>query len=384
MNISTEAVQIGLDWDSRTGAVTVPIYQTATFRHPGLGQSTGYDYSRSGNPTRQSLEDGIARLDGGVRGFAYASGMAAIANLLLLFQRGDHLIVTEDLYGGTYRLFEQIFQQYGLEFTYVDTSCIDAVKKAIRPNTKALFVESLTNPLLKVADIKGLGCLCQERQLLLIVDNTFLTPYLLRPLDLGAHITVYSASKYLAGHNDTIAGLVVAKDPQLAERIYFLQNSVGAVLGPQDSWLVIRGTKTLAVRMDRQQQNAATLAVWLDNHPLVAKVYYPGLKGHAGHDLLKSQAKGFGAMIAFEVIDPSLVETLLLKTRLISFAESLGGVETLITFPELQTHADIKPEIRARLGINNVLLRLSVGIEDIHDLIADLDQAFASEERGAA
>ncbi|ACM19773.1 cystathionine gamma-synthase/beta-lyase [Geotalea daltonii FRC-32] len=384
MHISTEAVQIGLDWDSRTGAVTVPIYQTATFRHPGLGQSTGYDYSRSGNPTRQALEEGIARLDGGARGFAYASGMAAITNLLMLFQRGDHLIVTEDLYGGTYRLFEQIFHQYGLEFTYVDTSSLDEVAAALKPNTKALFVESLTNPLLKVADIRALSNLCRERQLLCIVDNTFLTPYLLRPLDLGADITVYSASKYLAGHNDTIAGLVVAKDPQLAERIYFLQNSVGAVLGPQDSWLVIRGMKTLSVRMDRQQENAAALASWLEGHPTVAKVHYPGLAGHAGHDLLKGQARGFGAMIAFEVTDPALVETLLLKTRLISFAESLGGVETLITFPELQTHADIKAEIRARLGINNVLLRLSVGIEDVNDLIADLEQAFAQEEKGEA
>jgi cystathionine gamma-synthase/cystathionine beta-lyase len=384
MNITTEAVQIGLDWDSRTGAVTVPIYQTATFRHPGVGQSTGYDYSRSGNPTRQSLEEGIARLDRGIRGFAYASGMAAITNLLLLFRRGDHLIVTEDLYGGTYRLFEQIFHQYGLEFTYVDTSSTEAVTKALKRNTKALFVESLTNPLLKVADIRALSAICKERQLLFIVDNTFLTPYLLRPLDLGADITVYSASKYLAGHNDTIAGLVVAKDPELAERINFLQNSVGAVLGPQDSWLVIRGMKTLGVRMDRQQGNAAALASWLEKHPLVARVHYPGLKVHTGHDLVKSQASGFGAMVAFEVTDPALVETLLLKTRLISFAESLGGVETLITFPELQTHADIQPEIRARLGINNVLLRLSVGIEDINDLIGDLEQAFAQEEKGAA
>lgn len=378
MKIATQAVQIGLDWDSRTGAVTVPIYQTATFRHPGLGQSTGYDYSRSGNPTRQALEEGIARLDGGVRGFAYASGMAAITNLLLLFQRGDHLIVTEDLYGGTYRLFEQIFQQYGLEFTYVDTSDLAAVKAALKPCTRGLFVESLTNPLLKVADIRALGSLCRQHQILFIVDNTFLTPYLLRPLDQGADITVYSASKYLAGHNDTVAGLVVAKDPHLAERIYFLQNSVGAVLGPQDSWLVIRGMKTIGIRMDRQQENALALAVWLDLHPQVARVYYPGLETHAGHDLLQAQASGFGAMIAFEVTDPALVETLLLNTRLVSFAESLGGVETLITFPELQTHADIQPEIRARLGINNVLLRLSVGIEDIDDLIADFTQAFAS------
>lgn len=376
MKISTQAVQIGLDWDSRTGAVTVPIYQTATFRHPGLGQSTGYDYSRSGNPTRQALEDGIARLDRGCRGFAYASGMAAITNLLLLFQRGDHLVVTEDLYGGTYRLFEQVFQQYGLEFTYVDTSDMAAVKGAFKANTRGLFVESLTNPLLKVADIEALSGLCKERGALFIVDNTFLTPYLLRPLELGADITVYSASKYLAGHNDTVAGLVVAKDPQLAEKIYFLQNSVGAVLGPQDSWLVIRGMKTLAIRMDRQEANAGRIAAWLQRHPRVAKVHYPGLADHPGHALLQSQAAGFGAMIAFEVKEPLLVEQLLMKTSLISFAESLGGVETLITFPEAQTHADIKPEIRKRLGINNVLLRLSVGIEDAEDLIADLEQAF--------
>jgi cystathionine beta-lyase/cystathionine gamma-synthase len=376
MNIATQAAQIGLEWDSRTGAVTVPIYQTATFRHPGLGQSTGYDYSRSGNPTRQALEEGIARLEGGGRGFAYSSGMAAIASLLFLFKKGDHLIVTEDLYGGTYRLFEQIFSQYDLTFTYVDTSDTAAVAAAIRPETKALFVESLTNPLLKVADIAALSALCRQHGLLHIVDNTFLTPYLLRPFELGADITVYSATKYLAGHNDTVAGLVAVKDPQLAERVYFHQNSVGAVLGPQDSWLTIRGMKTLSVRLDRQQENAGRIARWLADHPQVKKVHYPGLESHPGHAILKREARGFGAMIAFEVTDPALVEQLLLKTSLISFAESLGGVETLITFPEVQTHADIEPAIRERLGINNVLLRLSVGIEDGDDLIADLAQAF--------
>lgn len=376
MDIATQAAQIGLEWDTRTGAVTVPIYQTATFRHPGLGQSTGYDYTRSGNPTRQALEEGIARLEGGARGFAYASGMAAITNLLLLFKRGDHLIVTEDLYGGTYRLFEKVFSQYDLSFTYVDTSDVDAVRSAIRPETRALFVESLTNPLLKVADIALLSALCRERGLLCIVDNTFLTPYLLRPFDLGADITVYSATKYLAGHNDTVSGLVVVKDPELAEKVYFYQNSVGAVLGPQDSWLTIRGMKTLSVRLDRQQENARKIAEWLAVHPQVRKVYYPGLDGHPGNELLARQAKGFGAMIAFEVTDQRLVEQLLMKTQVISFAESLGGVETLITFPEVQTHADIQPEIRARLGISNLLLRLSVGIEAAQDLIDDLQQAF--------
>jgi cystathionine beta-lyase/cystathionine gamma-synthase len=377
MNIATQAAQIGLEWDTRTGAVTVPIYQTATFRHPGLGQSTGYDYSRSGNPTRQALEDGMARLDGGARGFAYSTGMAAIASLLFLFKSGDHLVVTEDLYGGTYRLFEQCLNQYGLAFTYVDTSDIEAVRQAIRPETRALFVESLTNPLLKVANIAALSELCTERRLLHIVDNTFLTPYLLRPLDLGADITLYSGTKYLSGHNDTLSGLVVVKDPALAEKVYFHQNAIGAVLGPQDSWLTIRGIKTLSVRLDRQQENAQKIAEWLACHTRVRKVYYPGLADHPGHDLLQRQAKGFGAMIAFEVADPALVEPLLLKTSLISFAESLGGVETLITFPAVQTHADIEPEKRERLGITNGLLRLSVGIEDVDDLIADLEQAFA-------
>jgi cystathionine gamma-synthase/cystathionine beta-lyase len=376
MDISTQAAQIGLYWDQRTGAVTMPVYQTATFKHPGLGESTGYDYSRSGNPTRQALEEGIARLDGGVRGFAYSSGMAAITNLLLLFHKGDHLIVTEDLYGGTYRLFEQIFSMYDLSFTYVDTSDIKAVEQAIRPETKGLFVESLTNPLLKVADIRRLAELCRSRGILSIVDNTFLTPYLLQPLEMGADISVYSATKYLAGHNDTVAGVAVVKEKELAEKVYFLQNSVGAVLGPHDSWLVIRGMKTLGVRLDRQQENAMKIAEWLDAHPKVGKVFYPGLPLHPGHALLKKQARGFGGMIAFEVVDPTLIKPLLLKTRLISFAESLGGVETLITFPEVQTHADILPEIRQRLGINNRLLRLSVGIEYVDDLIGDLAQAF--------
>jgi cystathionine beta-lyase/cystathionine gamma-synthase len=375
MNIATEAVQIGLEWDTRTGAVTVPIYQTATFRHPGLGQSTGYDYSRSGNPTRQALESGIARLDGAARGFAYSSGMAAIANLLLLFKSGDHLIVTEDLYGGTCRLFDKVFGQYGLSFSYVDTSDTIAVTAAIRPSTKAVFVETLTNPLLKFADLPAIAALCKTNNLLLIADNTFLTPYLLRPLDLGADIAVYSATKYLAGHNDTVAGVVTVKNPQLAETVYFHQNSVGAVLGPQDAWLTTRGIKTLGVRMDRQQENAVRIAQWLSAHPRITKVFYPGLTNHPDHALMKRDSRGFGAMIAFEVDNHALVEQILLKTRLISFAESLGGVESLITFPEVQTHADIPPDLRARLGINNVLLRLSVGIEDCDDLIEDLRQA---------
>ncbi|WP_129126181.1 trans-sulfuration enzyme family protein [Geomonas oryzae] len=376
MNIATTAAQIGLERETRTGAVTVPIYQTATFRHPGLGQSTGYDYSRSGNPTRQALEEGMARLEGASRGFAYASGMAAITSLMFLFERGDHLVVTEDLYGGSYRLFEKLFQQFGLSFSYVDTSDVELVRQAIRPNTRALFVESLTNPLLKVADVAALASLCKEKGMLCIVDNTFLTPYLVRCLDLGADITVYSGSKYLSGHNDTVCGLVAVKDAALAEKVYFHQNGAGAVLGPQDSWLTIRGIKTLTIRMERQQENALALASWLKDHPGVGRVYYPGLPEHPGHHLMQRQCTGFGAMIAFEVTRPELVEQLLMKTRLISFAESLGGVESLITFPKVQTHADIEPETLQRLGINDLLLRLSVGIEDKDDLIADLAQAF--------
>jgi cystathionine beta-lyase/cystathionine gamma-synthase len=383
MNIETQAVQIGLEWDTRTGALSIPIYQSATFRHPGLGQSTGFDYSRSGNPTRLALEQGIARMDGGHRGFAFSSGMAAITTLLLLFKEGDHLIVTEDLYGGTCRLFDRIFTRFGLSFTYVDTTDSEAVQAAVTPATKALFVETLTNPLLKFADIPLLSAICRERGLLLIADNTFLTPYLLRPLELGADITVYSATKYLSGHNDTVAGLAVVRDPQLAEQLYFHQNSAGAVLGPQDSWLVIRGMKTLGIRLDRQQENALKLARWLQQHPLVTRVHYPGLEEHPDHGLIRRDARGFGAMIAFEVESHCLVEQLLLRTQLISFAESLGGVETLMTFPEGQTHADIPAELRARLGINDVLLRLSVGIENIDDLIDDLNQAFNHGETTA-
>jgi len=372
MNIATQAAQIGVGWDTSTGSVTVPIYQTATFSHPGLGKSTGYDYSRSRNPTRQVLENAIALLDGGARGFAYSSGMAAITSLLLLFQTGDHLVVTEDLYGGTYRLFEQCFSRFGLTFTYVDTTDLAAVRNAIRAETRALFVESLTNPILKVADIAGLSAIGRQHQLLTIVDNTFLTPCLLRPLDLGADITMYSATKYLAGHNDTVSGLLAVKDAALAERVGFHQNAAGAVLGPQDSWLTIRGMKTLSIRLQRQQENAGAIARWLTGHPRVRKVYYPGLPDHPGHQLAKRQGRGYGAMISFEVTDPALVEPLLGRLKLISFAESLGGVETLITLPAVQTHADIDAETRERLGITSSLLRLSVGIEDAEDLTADL------------
>lgn len=375
MKTSTQAVQLGIDWDCKTGSISVPIYQNATFRHPGLGQSTGFDYSRSGNPTRQVLEEGIAKLDNGSRGFAYSSGMAATTSIMLLFKPGDHLIVTEDIYGGTRRLFDKILTDYGMSFTYVDTSDISRISSCITASTKGVFIETLTNPLLKFADIPSIAEVCRDKNLLLIADNTFLTPYLLRPIDLGADIVLYSATKYLSGHNDTIAGLAVLKDPELAEKVYFHQNATGAVLGPQDSWLVLRGMKTLGIRIDRQQDNAIRIAQWLKSHPKIKKVYYPGLDEHQGHELMKRYSKGFSGMITFEVQNYELIPQILKNTKLISFAESLGGVESLITFPETQTHADIPADERARLGISNLLLRLSVGIEDAEDIIEDIDSA---------
>ncbi|HOG18326.1 MAG TPA: PLP-dependent aspartate aminotransferase family protein [Syntrophales bacterium] len=373
------AVQIGVRRDA-TGAMSFPIYQNATFSHPAFGQSTGYDYSRSGNPTRKILEEGIAQLDGGVRGFAYSSGMAAITSLLLLFKQGDHLVVTEDLYGGTFRVIDKVFVKHGLSATYVDTCDSNAVNRAIRENTRAILLEVPTNPLLKVADVRKISGIARGRGVLTIVDNTFMTPYLMRPLDLGADAVVYSATKFIAGHNDVLAGLVTVKNEELGNRIYFVQNSVGAVLGPQDCWLVIRGLKTLSVRIDRQLENARTIAEWLSRCAAVKKVYYPGLETDPGHRLLKGQARGGGAMVSFEVADRGIAEAVLKKVRLISFAESLGGVETLITYPAFQTHSDMEPKERERMGINDRLLRLSVGIEDAGDLLDDLCQALYGVE----
>lgn len=356
MDLTTQMVHAGARQDPRTGAVTVPIYQCATFQHPGLGQSTGYDYTRSGNPTRQALEESMATLERGARGLAFSSGMAALHCTLQLFGPGDHVVVTEDLYGGTYRLFRQVLN---LEYTFVDTSDLEAVAGAIRPNTKAILLESPTNPLGKTTDIAAVADIARAAGALFIVDNTFLTPYFQRPLELGADIVVHSATKYLAGHNDVVAGAVVAKDPAIGERLYFFQNAIGAVLGPQDSYMVIRGIKTLALRMEKHQENARQVAAWLRTHPLITDVYYPGL----------------GGMLAFNVTRTELVSQVLERVQLLLFAESLGGVETLITYPATQTHADIPADVRERLGISDRLLRLSVGIESAADIIADLAQA---------
>lgn len=378
MKISTKVVQAGLVTDKTTGAISTPIYQTATFRHPELGQSTGYDYSRTQNPTRKAVEEALATLEDGHAGFAFASGMAAITTLLMLYRPGDHLIITEDCYGGTYRILDRLFTQFGLSATFVDTSDINQVRQALQPSTKAILLETPTNPLMKIADIRAitsLACGTNSQPIHVIVDNTFLSPYLQRPLTLGADIVIHSGSKYLSGHNDVICGLVVAKDPALCEQIGFIQNATGAILGPQDSWLLLRGLKTLAVRIRQQEENALAIAKWLTTHPSVTKVYYPGLSDHPGRDIQESQASGYGGMLSFVVDHPRLPAQVLRKVKVLQFAESLGGVESLITFPAVQTHADIPADVRERLGISDCLLRFSVGIEDVEDIIADLSQA---------
>ena len=375
MRTTTKMVRLGLCWDTTTGAISTPVYQTATFRHPALGQSTGYDYSRTNNPTRQALEDGFAEIEGGERAVAFASGMAAITALMLLFRPGDHLIFCDDLYGGTYRLVEHYFVPLGLEASFVDMTDVERVERSLRPNTRGIFLETPTNPLLKVIDLAAIIGWARRKGLISIVDNTFMTPYLQRPLEFGADFVVYSATKYLGGHNDLVAGLVVAADRQQGERVVQIQNALGAVPGPWDCWLLIRGIKTLPVRLDRAQATAMELAQFLRRHPRVRKVYYPGLPEHPGHAICLRQARGFGAMLSFEVKNPDLVPQVLSRLKLISFAESLGGVESLITYPETQTHADIPLDMRRSLGINECLLRLSVGLEDPADLQADLAQA---------
>jgi len=368
-------VQFGVGRDAATGGISFPIYPSATYRHPGVGESTGYDYTRSGNPTRQLLEEAFAQLEGGARGLAFASGMAALTTLFLHFASGDHLIVSEDLYGGTYRVLDQVFGKLGLTVSYVNTGDTTAVTAAIRPESKALLVETPGNPLLGVADLAALGTLCRRHGLLFIVDNTFLTPLLQRPFEFGADVTVYSATKYFGGHNDLCAGVLVARTPELGERLYFLQNSTGGILPPQDCWLLLRSLKTLALRLERHCANALSVARWLQKQPKVTAVFYPGLAEHPGHDLSKRQATGFGGMLSFRVDTPETARQVLKKLRLISFAESLGGVESLMTLPAVQTHADIPEAERRRLGISECLLRLSVGIESVCDIIADLEQA---------
>ncbi len=382
MSLSIESRCIHLEGDdraSRFGAVSFPIYQTATFAHPALGESTGYDYSRVQNPTRQQLEKTVASLEQGTDAVAFSSGMAAILAVMELFAPGDHIVTEADLYGGTPRLFHTVSEPRGITFTSVSFSDgIGRAAAAIRPETKALYIETPTNPMMNVTDIRAAAELAHAHGALLIVDNTFLSPYLQNPLALGADIVVHSGTKYLSGHNDTLAGFAVVKDAALAARLREISKTIGANLAPFDSWLLLRGIQTLAVRMDRAEENALALAEWLKLQPQVTRVIYPGLPEHPGHALMQRQARGFGAMLTFEVHDKRDVPVLLKTVKLIRFAESLGGTESLLTYPITQTHADVAPEVLAANGLTDRILRLSVGIENVNDLIADLAQAFAA------
>ena len=368
----------GTDGDKHTGSVTVPIYQTSTFQQDGLGElREGWEYSRTGNPTRAALENLIAQLEGGEAGFAFASGMAAITAVLSLFRSGDKILLSSNVYGGTFRVLDKVFSNFGLSYSLEDTVKLAGLEEKFTPEVKAIIIESPANPLLSITDIRAVSEIAHRHGALVIVDNTFMTPYLQKPLVLGADIVVHSATKYLGGHSDLVAGLVVTKTKEQAEQVAFIQNSTGAVLGPQDAFLLIRGIKTLGVRLDRHVENAKYLAEWLEGSTEVKKVYYPGFKDSPGHEVIKKQARGFGSMITFEVDSKETAYSILENVRLIHFAESLGGVETLITYPVTQTHADVPEEIRLKNGITDSILRLSVGVENGKDLIAEFERVFA-------
>ncbi len=378
---NTRLIHGGIDGDAQTGAVSVPIYQTSTFRQDGLGESRGYEYSRTGNPTRKSLEELIAQLEGGTAGFAFGSGMAAITTVLALFHSGDRVLISSNVYGGTFRVLDKVFQNFGISYGIVDTSDLKLLESSITSDVKALMIESPANPLLTVTDIAAAAEIAHRHGLTVIVDNTFMTPYLQRPLELGADIVVHSATKYLGGHSDLVAGLAVTNDARIADRLAFLQNSMGGVLGPFDSWLLIRGIKTLSVRMDRHLENAAYLADFLRRHDGVEKVYYPGFPDFPGYEIQKEQASGAGAMISFVLSDRYDIRRFFKSVRLIALAESLGGVESLVCHPATMTHASVPRDVRQKVGIVDNLVRLSVGIEDKKDLADDLSNAFEQSIR---
>lgn len=361
------------------GSISFPIYQTATYAHPGVGQSTGYDYSRLQNPTREQVGKVVASLENGVDALAFSSGMAAIATLMELFRPGDHIIADADLYGGSIRLFDNISEKNGISFTRIDFGTEDP-EAYITENTKAIYFETPTNPMMNVTDIAKMSALAKKHGLLLLVDNTFLSPYFQNPLDLGADVVIHSGTKYLGGHNDTLAGFLVTAREDISEKLRFLIKTSGAGLAPFDSWLILRGIKTLAVRMEKAQQNAFLIAEWLLKQDAVTKVIYPGLPSHPGYEIMKKQSRGFGAMVTFEVKSEAFAKSILEKVRLIQFAESLGGVETLITYPVTQTHADVPKDILEKNGITTRVLRLSVGIEDGADLIGEFEEVFQKTE----
>jgi cystathionine beta-lyase/cystathionine gamma-synthase len=375
MGFSTLAIHAGNDPDPTTGAVTVPIYQTSTYAQEGLGRHKGYEYARTQNPTRAALERNLAALEGARYGFAFASGMAAIDATLRLVKAGEHVIVSDNTYGGTYRLFARILSNYNIEFSFVDTSDVSNVEAAVRENTRMVFLETPTNPVMIVTDLRAVSDAAHRIGARVVCDNTFMSPYLQRPLEFGVDIVVHSTTKYLNGHSDGVGGVVLLNDEKDAEWLGFVQNGVGAILSPFDSWLVLRGTKTLALRMEQHDQSGRAVAAFLEEHPKVEKIYYPGSVSHRQHELAKRQQKGFGGMVAFDVGSLERAQTVLESVKLCTLAESLGGVETLISHPATMTHASVLPETRARIGITDGLVRVSVGLEDTDDIIADLDQA---------
>jgi cystathionine beta-lyase/cystathionine gamma-synthase len=378
MGFATDAIHAGVRPDPATGAVMTPIYQTSTYVYEGLGRGKGYDYARTINPTRSALEENLAALEGGLAGYAFASGMSAIHAVTALLKAGDHVVCGNNVYGGTYRLFSKVLEDFGLRFSYVDTSRIENIEGALQPSTRMVYLETPTNPMMILTDLAAAARLCRARNLISVVDNTFLTPCFQKPLALGVDIVVHSTTKFLNGHSDSVGGAVILAQAAHAERIKFVQNSAGAILSPFDSWLVLRGIKTLPLRMRQHDTSGRVLADWLTRHPKVAKVYYPGLKDHPQHALAAKQATGFGGMISFLLADRVDVTRFFDGLKLCALAESLGGVETLVCQPSTMTHASVPPEERQRLGLTDRLARISVGCEDVEDLVADLDQALAS------
>jgi cystathionine gamma-lyase len=378
VKFSTKAIHAGQEPDPTTGSIMTPIYQTSTYAQTGMGEHKGYEYARTGNPTRTALEECIAALENGQYGLAFASGLAAESAVLNLLSAGDHIVSCDDLYGGTYRLFEKIMGRYEIKTSYVTASNIEEYEKAIRPNTKLIWLETPTNPLLSLVDIQAVAQIARRHQIRLVVDNTFSSPYFQRPLELGADIVLHSTTKYINGHSDVIGGALVVNDQELYESLKFHQNAAGAVPGPFDTWLTLRGIKTLAIRMRQHEENAHSVAKFLQEHPRVEKVYYPGLASHPDYQLAKRQMKGFGGMVSFqfrgELAD---VDRVVRRFKVFTFAESLGGVESLVCHPASMTHGSIPREIREARGLTDTLLRLSIGIEDIEDLLADLEQALA-------
>ena len=377
MKFATKAIHAGVEPDPTTGAIMTPIYQTSTYVQESPGKHKGYEYSRTHNPTRTALQNALAALENGKHGICYASGLAATDAVLKLFKPGDEIIATNDIYGGTYRIMKKIYEPFGLIFHFIDMSDISEIEKVVSKKTKMIWVETPTNPLLNIIDIEAVTRLCKSKEILSVVDNTFASPYLQNPLDQGADIVMHSVTKYLGGHSDTVMGALIVNDDELAKQLTFIQNASGAVPGPQDCFLVLRGIKTLHIRMQRHCENARVVSMWLEDHPKVGKVYYPGLSSHDGHLLASRQMRGYGGIISFELKGDDYAQAVRVMENLevFSLGESLGGVESLCTHPASMTHASIPKEEREKTGLKDTLIRLSVGIEDVEDLIADLDQA---------